>query len=276
MEFVNEMKTGGYGSGDNGYIYGSPYTFLRYLRGTIPMGKPEFSIKGSIPDPALFCAQLLKDCMEEKGQKVSGVPTSSREIKAKGTLPKDPRTLIYSHSSPPLKDIVFWLNKLSINLYAEHLLKYLGYYKSGNGTTETGAQVITNYWASKGIDIKGFHMMDGSGLSRYNGITPAQLAGILRAITKESIYESFYNSLPCAGDPEDVGSIRDMCANTAAAKNVRAKSGYIMRVRTYAGYVTTKGGRKLSFAMMPNNFTCSNPEMKRMLEELMVMLAEIS
>jgi serine-type D-Ala-D-Ala carboxypeptidase/endopeptidase (penicillin-binding protein 4) len=275
IEFVNEMKTGGPGSGDNGYIYGGPYTYLRYLRGSIPQGKPEFSIKGSIPDPAMYCAEKMVDCLKEAGIEVMAPASSSREEIKLGRWKKDARTLLATHESPPLKDIVFWVNKKSVNLFAEHLLKYIGYHKTGKGSTEAGTEAVKNYFALKGIDVRGLHLLDGSGLSRYNGITPAQLAGILALQTKQPHWESFWNSLPIAGDPDDVGSIKDMCVNTIAAKNVRAKSGYIMRVRTYAGFVRTKSGKLLSFSMMPNNFTMSNAEMKKRLEDLMVMLAEL-
>lgn len=275
IQFVNEMKTGGAGSGDNGYVYGAPYTFLRYLRGTVPMGKPEFSIKGSIPDPALFCAQRFIDCLLEEGIVVTQKATTSREMTIAGTWKKETRTLVWVHQSPPLKDIVFWTNKISLNLYAEHLLKYIGYFKTGKGSTEAGAEAMKNHFAARGIDVKGLHLLDGSGLSRYNGITPAQMAGILRLNTKEKHWESFWNSLPIAGDPADCGSMKDMCNGTIAAKNIRAKSGYIMRVRTYAGFVTSKSGKRLTFAMMPNNYTCPNAEMKNKLEDLMVLLAEL-
>ena len=62
---------------------------------------------------------------------------------------------------------------------------------------------------------------------------------------------------------------------TAAANNLRAKSGYISRVRTYTGYVTTKSGKELCFAMMANNYTCSNREMRDKMERLMVAMAEM-
>ena len=59
LQFINEMKTGKTGSGDNGYIYGTHHTFVKYLRGTIPAGKKAFAIKGAIPDPAFFAAYTL-------------------------------------------------------------------------------------------------------------------------------------------------------------------------------------------------------------------------
>lgn len=274
VQFVNEMRTGSRGSGDNGYVYGAPYTFLRFLRGTVPAGG-EFSIKGSIPDPALFAAQSLQAALKNESILVQGAATTQRSLVLEGKASNTERKVLYTHQSPPLKDIIYWLNKKSLNLFAEHLLKMVGYHKYKDGSTDAGVRAIESYWSSQGIDIKGMHLNDGSGLSRYNGITPGQLAGMLRVNTKAPWFESFWNSLPIAGDHDDPGTLRSMCKGTAAEGNVRAKSGYISRVRTYAGYVKTKSGKQLCFAMMANNYTCTNAQIKSLLEGLMVAMANI-
>lgn len=275
IEFINEMKTGARGSGDQGYIYGAPYTYLRYLRGTVPQGKTEFSIKGSIPDPAHYAATRLHESLKAGGIALSGKPETLRRLRAAGQAPKATRSIVHTHKSPPLKDIIYWLNKKSINLYAEHLVKIIGHVKSKNGSTDAGTQAIRDYWAAKGIDVDGLHMKDGSGLSRYNGITAMQMTGMLLKDSQSNAFEDFYNSLPVAGNPEDPGSLRNLCKGTAAAKNLRAKSGYISRVRGYTGYVDTKSGKRLAFAMLANNYTCSNRKMRDMFEQLMVAMAEI-
>lgn len=275
IQFINEMKTGAAGSGDNGYIYGAPFTDLRYLRGTIPAGGTEFSIKGSIPDPALFAAQCLKHALDSAGIAVAGKAETVRRLRLEGKYAAPARTVIHVHQSPALKDILYWLNKKSINLYAEHLLKAVGFAKYRDGSVESGAKAIADYWAAKGVDIGGMHLHDGSGLSRYNGVTPMQLTKMLQVNAQQQYFDAFYNSLPIAGLSSDPGTMRSMCTNTAAANNVRAKSGFISRVRCYTGYVSTKSGRRLCFAMMANNYTCSNNAMRDMFDALMVTIAEM-
>lgn len=275
LQLVNEMKTGAVGSGDNGYVYGAPYTYLRYLRGTVPAGNAEFSIKGSIPDPSLYCAQMLTENLKVIGITCSKPAETTRMHEMENRLSSAPRTLLHTQTSPPLKDIVFWVNKKSVNLFAEHLLRICGSQQLKDGTTTGGAKAVEAYWAGKGVDTRGLHLMDGSGLSRYNGITPRQHATMLRLATKETWFTSFWNSLPIAGDPSDVGSISSMCRGTSATKNLRAKSGYIARVRTYTGYCKSKSGKLMSFSMLANNYTCTNGEMKDKLEKLMNMIAEV-
>ncbi|MFN8393245.1 MAG: D-alanyl-D-alanine carboxypeptidase/D-alanyl-D-alanine-endopeptidase [Bacteroidia bacterium] len=274
ITFVNEMRTGSASSGDNGFVYGGEYTYERRLRGTVPIGDT-FSIKGSIPDPALFTVKCLRDALIADSVEVVGSPTTLRLMALQGKTAPENRQAIYTHQSPPLKDIVYWLNKKSINLYAEHLVKMIGHTLLQDGSNESGTKAIADYWKSKGITVDGLQMNDGSGLSRYNGITPNQLALILRANTTEPWFLDFFNSLPVAGKAGDPGTLKNMCKGTAAECRVWAKSGYISRVRTYAGYVETKSGRRLCFAMMANNYTCTNAVAKDYLEGLMVKMAEI-
>ncbi|MEM7039968.1 MAG: D-alanyl-D-alanine carboxypeptidase/D-alanyl-D-alanine-endopeptidase, partial [Bacteroidota bacterium] len=274
VDFVNEMGTGRRGSGDQGYIYGAPYTYLRYLRGTIPQGKSEFSIKGSIPDPALFTAQSLKRALEAESISVNGAHETLRRLKLADKAPSAARTVVYTHKSPKLKDIIYWLNKKSVNLYAEHLVKMIGHVQKKEGSNRAGTDAIAAYWRGQGVNVEGLHMKDGSGLSRYNGVTPRQLCKMLRVNAGKDYFETFYASLPIAGDASDPGTLKRMCRNTSAANNVRAKSGYISRVRAYTGYVDTKSGKRLCFAMMSNNFTCKASEMRKIFEGLMVAMAD--
>ena len=144
-----------------------------------------------------------------------------------------------------------------------------------DGSTYSGTRAIADYWRSKGVSVDGLHMKDGSGLSRYNGVTPDQLCSMMRVNHSQKYFQSFYNSLPIAGLSTDPGTLRRMCRNTAAANNVRAKSGYISRVRAYTGFVDSKSGKRYCFAMMANNYTCSNREMRDLFEALMVAMAEM-
>jgi D-alanyl-D-alanine carboxypeptidase/D-alanyl-D-alanine-endopeptidase (penicillin-binding protein 4) len=56
---------------------------------------------------------------------------------------------------------------------------------------------------------------------------------------------------------------------------MHAKSGYMTRVRSYAGYVTTKKGKLLSFALIVNNYDCSPAEMKDKMEKILIAISEV-
>jgi len=270
VKFVNEIKTAGAGTGDNAYIYGVPYMDVRYLRGTIPAGRSVFSIKGSIPDPAVFCAKSLMDKLQTCGVSVGGGYSSIRKEMIEGRYSYSNRSRIYTHVSPPLKDIVYWTNLKSVNIFAEALLNTIGKEKHADGSTEGGLYAIDSHWKGKGVDTKGMLIRDGSGLSPNNAMSSYHLASILAKTYNASYFQSFYNSLPIAAQS---GSLKNICQGTAAAGKVRAKSGYLSGVRGYAGYAKTKSGQMLAFAVMVNNYTGSPFSMKKQLAKLMVSMA---
>jgi D-alanyl-D-alanine carboxypeptidase/D-alanyl-D-alanine-endopeptidase (penicillin-binding protein 4) len=109
------VTTGPIGSGDKACIYGSEYSTVQFVRGTIPAGFDEFSIRGSIPDPARLCGQLLSKALETKGFQFS----IRRQWVGK-------RSVFHTTYSPMVKEIVHWTNQKSINIFAEHLLKKIG------------------------------------------------------------------------------------------------------------------------------------------------------
>lgn len=274
MSFINHMKTGPVGSEDNGYIFGAPHQWMRILRGTIPAGKKQFSIKGSMPDPAKVCAVSLLEAlrMNEIDVENRAITPFDRTFESRS---KNEFTIFYVQHSPPLKEIIYWLNKRSINLYAEQLLKQLAKEIKGQASYEQGFSVLHDFLSERHIPLKGLHLYDGSGLSRANNITALQLTLLLQRMTRERCFRSFYHSLPIAGDAQDVGSLSNLCKGTRAAKNLRAKDGFIQRVRSHAGYVKTRSNRLVCFAMLANDFTSSRQHIDKLHEKLMILLTEL-
>ncbi len=269
LTFTNNMKTGKAGSGDNGYIFNAPNQFNAVLRGTIPAGVNEFSIKGSIPNPPLFAVQYLHNYLQKNGIMVNG----------KATVIKDERKyeqakLIHTHTSPQLKDIVYIVNKRSDNLYTEQILKTTAQRKTGTGSFDEGTNLISSFLKENKIDATGIKLYDGCGLSRSNTITTKSMVELLIHNTKQKYFEAFYNSLGIAGDPKDISFFRNFGVNTAIQKNARIKSGFITGVRSHSGYVTDKKGRLIAFSFIANNHDATSREINEIHTRLMVLLAE--
>ncbi|MEM6297752.1 MAG: D-alanyl-D-alanine carboxypeptidase/D-alanyl-D-alanine-endopeptidase [Bacteroidota bacterium] len=111
MTFVNELKAGG--RGDNAFIYGSPYTNFRYIRGTITPNRNEFRVRGSLPDPCAYAASGFKRFLEEKGITVSGDATTYRILKLENKdFPSDRnKQTLLTLKSEPLTDLVEETNR---------------------------------------------------------------------------------------------------------------------------------------------------------------------
>jgi serine-type D-Ala-D-Ala carboxypeptidase/endopeptidase (penicillin-binding protein 4) len=271
LKFTNYMKTGTASSGDNGYIYAGPGQFDAVLRGTVPAGANEFSIKGSIPNPPLFAAQYLKQFLEKNNIKVN---EDSKVLES--PVKYDDNKLITVTLSPPLKDIVYITNKKSDNLYAEQLLKTIGLKMDSTGSAEAGITAITTFLKTNNISTDGFHIYDGCGLSRSDMITTKSMVQLLAFMTKQKVFKSFYSSLAVAGISDDPGYFKNFGKGTLLAGNARIKSGLITNVRSESGYVYDKAGRLIVFSMIANNYTGSSKDVDEIHKKILLELASLN
>lgn len=251
IEFINEMRVGSPGSGDKGFIYGDPYGRIIHLRGTVPAGSGTFTIKGSLPDPAFFCARTFSEYLNQNGIPVSGEPTTERLLAIAGKEVGE-RTKVFEQFSDTLAGILVVTNHKSDNLRAECIHRAIGIAAGKKGTTVDASEATFAFWAAKGIDMTGFFMGDGCGLSRSNTVTPRQMAMMLYHAAKGEHFETFYASLPTAGQS---GTLRSIGGGSAAEGRVRAKSGTLDRIRNYSGYVNARSGKRYAFALFINNYT---------------------
>ncbi len=271
LRFFNEVTSAGSRTGDNAYIYGAPFSYERYLRGTIPIGSGRFTIKGSMPDPPLFAAQELQASLQSVGILTTESALSGRQAKMRGTELSHSQ-LLMTHYSPTLAQIVERANVKSVNLYCETLLKTLGKEKGKEGSIDEGIDVVKDFWEDRGLSFDGVFLEDGSGLSARNVVTANFLANLLRKIALDKrLFDPLYNSLPVAGKS---GGMKYLLRGTVADGKVRAKTGTLGRVRAFTGYATTRTGKLLAFSMMANDYECSSSEIRQKLAGIMRTLCE--
>ena len=247
---------------DLAYVFGSPLGNERVLRGTIPKGKSDFVIKASVPNPPKLLGWQLKHKIEEEGIGIEGIVDVNFK---QGEICQT--TLLAKTISPALIDIISVTNHESVNLFAEHLLKHMAYLKSGLGSTEVGLKVVSDFWKDKGIETTGLFMADGSGLSRFNAITAKQMVEVLDYMKNKSENgNEFIHSLPTVPN----GTLYYFHAEHFPDNSLYAKSGSMTRVRCFAGQLKTKSGCEILFSVFLNNFSCSQSEAIRAIEDLLV------
>ena len=268
----NEVNSTAGGS-DDAYIYTAPYSQVGIVRGTIPAGSRLFKINGAVPDPPYFAAWHLRRTLMEKGIEVTDSATTQLWLEQKKYI-LNPRKTFFTWQSPKLSKIVKQANLESVNLYCESILRTIALQNYGEGTNDSGTVLIKRFWQSQGINTEGLFMQDGSGLSPRNGITPFQIASMLRTISLDNQwFIPFYQSLPESGL---TGTMKGMFKKYPfAIGKIRAKSGTITRVRAYSGYATTMDGRLVVFSIILNNFTCSQTEIRKRLEQFMADLVKL-
>jgi serine-type D-Ala-D-Ala carboxypeptidase/endopeptidase (penicillin-binding protein 4) len=269
-QFIHEVRTAPAGTGDQASIAGGSYEAVRYVSGTIPMDFQTFSIKGAMPDPPYYLAWYLTKMLRSQGITVKNEPTTSRRL-ALGKLPiSTDRQVIYTHYSPSLRLICDYVNLYSVNLFAEAILKQLGATfptnKPDNTPLRAGITVLKSFWEKRGIERLSFYMLDGSGLSVNNGITPSQMSLLLCEAQKLPTARAFYLSLPVAGIS---GTMKGVGAGTKLHNNLRAKTGGMSQILAYSGYFKGVSGKAYSFCLATNRYTGKGAYIQQRLTEIM-------
>jgi len=273
LQFFNEMKTGAPKSGDNGYIFGAPYSYERSLRGTIPAGVPTFAIRGSLPDPAFMAAKQLEITLRKKGIIIQKGSITYRIAKTENKpITETAPTTLHTHYSDILENIVGKTNLESINLNAEAMLRMIGKQQKGKGSTKAGIEAMLDFWHAKDIPTESMMIEDGSGLSRFNAIPAKTLTSILVQIAKEPIYQSFLKSLPVAGLN---GTLRNFGVGTLLDGKMTAKTGYMKRARCLVGYIKTKSDKEIAFAVMLNNYQVDVTTANKYIEKILLAVANL-
>jgi D-alanyl-D-alanine carboxypeptidase/D-alanyl-D-alanine-endopeptidase (penicillin-binding protein 4) len=220
------------------------------ITGSIPLGGEAASRTVAVVNPTVYFAQSLKDGLVARGIAVTGAAVDLDDVAAE-MGPADRRVLVTSQS-PPLNEIATVLMKVSQNLYAETLVKATGAARGGLGTWAGGLAISRETLKSWGVPDDAYVLYDGSGLSRYNYITPAALTTVLERLYKDARHKDlFAATLPIAGKD---GTISTRLRRTRAEGNAIAKTGSIANVRALSGYVKTRDGETLVFSVLTNDF----------------------
>src|SRR5690606_14886197 len=196
LQLVNETTTGPRGSGDRVYAYSAPYSSRIYLRGTYGIDLKK-TIYLSVPDGAYDAAYQLRSALERAGIAQTHTPSTTHLLLSAGSSVPSGGTILHTHRSPALGELIYWFNQKSVNLYGEALLKAMAYKLEAKTDTRDAAELLQKFWTNKiGVPEGELRIMDGSGLSPENRVTTNGLARILLAAKKEPWFASFFESLP--------------------------------------------------------------------------------
>jgi serine-type D-Ala-D-Ala carboxypeptidase/endopeptidase (penicillin-binding protein 4) len=196
------------------------------------------------PRPALWATQAFAAALAAGGVKVA-----SNILTYTGRTPPGAKLLAHV-SSPTMATLLQLTNAPSDNFFAETLLKDLGAKFGGAGTTAAGANVVRQFVAQH------FHLTprldDGSGLSRYDRTTAAQVVSLLQQMEGD---QPFIDSLAVAGVS---GTMQSEMLGSRAVDNCRGKTGTLHDVANLVGYCTAANGDQLIFAFLLNGLSDSD------------------
>jgi D-alanyl-D-alanine carboxypeptidase/D-alanyl-D-alanine-endopeptidase (penicillin-binding protein 4) len=182
-----------------------------------------------VANPPLAAAARFDQLLHKRGIQARGATTGRAW----------PRSVVLATIySPPLSQIIQFMDHWSDNFTAEMVLKTLGYKVLGRGTTRAGGSVVRRDLAAAGVPLDGVRIADGSGLSRLDRVTGAELATLLvRIWNNPSMRKVVWAALPVAGQ---AGTLQNRFLHTPHHSLVRAKTGTTDIASALSGYVGTR------------------------------------
>ena len=219
------------------------------LRGSVALGAAPSTLAVSVDNPTQFYANALRAGLIANGIDVRGPAGDIDDI---GDAPATRGTPIISYHSAPLSTLAVRLMKISQNLYAESFLKTVAAAPGVMPTSAAGWKAAAAIFERWGVPPGALIQRDGSGLTRYDFVTPDALVTILTHVYQDArLRGPFEASLPIAGRD---GTLANRMKGTPAEGNARAKTGSMTAVRGTSGYVTSADGEPLVFSILANNY----------------------
>jgi D-alanyl-D-alanine carboxypeptidase/D-alanyl-D-alanine-endopeptidase (penicillin-binding protein 4) len=236
------------------------------IAGSVPArGKP-VQVLVSAGNPTRWFANVLRDRLVQGGIDVQGEAVDIDDAK-----PAPARTgqTLYVHRSAPLTAIIQPMLKNSVNLYAEAVMR-LNAPRTGVATMDGALDSVRRRLGTWGVTPDAEQLVDGSGVSRRSVISAGALVIVLKRMYDPTMRSPFVQALPVAGLD---GTLLERMRGTPAERNARAKTGTMSNVRSLAGYVTTRDGEHLAFAIMSNNFEGAGDAAADAIDAMVVRLA---
>lgn len=238
------------------------------------LGQPVLNISGNLPqdngadewdlaiaNPANYFLETWLNLLFKEGIEVDrGFVTTKSFDTSEGRV-------IAQMYSPPLKELLVKINRESNNLYAEALLKILA--KKLNINDPISA--LQTSLDKLAIDNIHYSLIDGSGLSRQNLITPDALLQTLTVMSEHPQAETYKTSLALAGNN---GTMKRRLNDTELANNLWGKTGSLSGIISVAGYLQLSNRQSLVFSILVNNFDDKNKIVRAAMDEMLLLLPQ--
>lgn len=221
-------------------------------------------------DSPLHCAGQFTDYLRE-----NGIPVSL-EASASPDCPQDSLILMGSTESVPLGSLISVTNHESVSIYAEALFRQLGRDLCGKSGYDASCEALYSVLGNLGMGawLPEVRIVDGSGLSRKNCVSPEFLVSFLRMMSGRGEFGTYLASLPQPGS----GTLKDRLMNLSPEmkSGVHMKSGSMTGVKCYSGYILPAeghNGKMIVFSIMSNNVMASDSEIALLMDDLIGLLA---
>ncbi|HZG52478.1 MAG TPA: D-alanyl-D-alanine carboxypeptidase/D-alanyl-D-alanine-endopeptidase, partial [Pyrinomonadaceae bacterium] len=295
LTFVNRVTTAPRGAKRDISVHRPLGQSFIEVSGQIAEDDPGYTGSVAVARPALLFTSMLRAALEKQGVSIKGrtrivdapmqpkqpelppVAGQQQPVTAAAGQPNPYPVEIARRESPPFAEIAAHTLKPSQNLYTELILRTLGKQFPSTDprltTAEAGLSVVRTFLSGAGVDTAHLAFVDGSGLARQNLITADSTVNLLVHMSRHRHAQVWRDAQPVAGVD---GTLRGRMRNTAAAGNLRAKTGTLNNVSGLSGYVTSAAGERLAFSIIVNHYPDNNRPRQNYMDAIAVMLASFA
>ncbi|PHM50833.1 penicillin-binding protein 3 [Xenorhabdus miraniensis] len=221
------------------------------LTGCLTQRDEPLPLAFAVQNGASYAGAILKNELSIAGIELNG---SIR----RQSIPQQPEKILALNQSIPLHSMLSIMLKKSDNMIADTLFRTLGHrYFNVPGTWHSGSDAVRQILKQKaGIDLGNTVMVDGSGLSRHNLITPATMMEILQFIAQHDNELDFISMLPKSGHDGTL-AYRPGLHEAGLDGKVFAKTGSLQGVYNLAGFMTAASGQQIAFVQFISAYSVS-------------------
>jgi D-alanyl-D-alanine carboxypeptidase/D-alanyl-D-alanine-endopeptidase (penicillin-binding protein 4) len=241
------------------------------IDGKLPINSPSQTIGLSVIDPIENFLKNLRFTWANVGITVKEIQPVFQYQHYKIAEQKPEIAVVESLALP---DLVKEANMNSNNLYAEALLRHLNNSELTNEhqtTVNQGLKILKTTLGEWGIEPNTYMIVDGSGLSRKNLISPEALVETLQVMAKSPDGNLFRASLATGGM---TGTLKNRFLKTPAWGIVQGKTGSMTGVISLSGYINVPDYDDLVFSMIVNQSQQPSAVRKAM-DEIIILLAKL-
>lgn len=214
---------------------------------------PKWMVRTTMNDPASVFVQELYKLLRSNGIEIKNEYVNSTE-----------KTLLMTHVSPILSDILNVMLVESHNLYAEGVLRLL----APGETRKKALEKMSRIWNDRGIATTNNKINDGSGLARGDRLQPIFISNVLEWMANSCYSKSFVKLFPKVGVN---GTVQSLLKDTPLKGKLALKSGSMSSVQCYAGYKLDEHDTPTHIVIiLVNGFFCERPILRKSIENFLL------
>lgn len=258
VQMFSEVRTLAKGSPDAQYceLDVVPGELNRFtLTGCLTQRSEPLPLAFAVQNGASYAGAILKDELKKADIQIDG--NLRRQ-----TTPSPVGNVLAQTQSAPLHDLLKIM--LKIGQYDCRYCFQDNWPSAlwGTGTWRAGADAVRQVLRQKaGVDLGNSIVVDGSGLSRHNLISPATMMQALQYIAQHDQELNFISMLPLSGYDGTL-RYRGGLHEAGVDGKVSAKTGALQGVYNLAGFITTASGQRMAFVQFLSGYAVPPEDQK--------------